>query len=657
MCGIVGFIDQAQQSDLATLETTVTCMSDRLHHRGPDSGGVWADAAAGVALGHRRLAIIDLSPQGHQPMHATNGRFVLVFNGEIYNFGALRSELHSLGHTFRGTSDTEVMLAAFSQWGIHVALARFVGMFSFAVWDRNERVLTLARDRLGEKPLYYGWMGHTFLFGSELKALRAHPAWCPSIDRDALALLVCYNYIPAPSSIYTTIRKLPPAALLSLPLADTTPGTLPNPLPYWSARRAAEEGIAQPFSGSDAEAIAHMDTLLREVVAGQMVADVPLGAFLSGGIDSSLIVALMQTQSTRPVRTFTIGFHEKIYDEAAYAKAIAHHLGTDHTELYVTPDDALAVIPRLPALYDEPFADSSQIPTFLVAEMTGRHVTVSLSGDGGDELFGGYHRYSYALDIWSKFGWLPTAARYALARAILMVPVPLFNAAFSWLAPLLVRDNNPAPIGTRFHRLADILQAGSAEQMYLRMLSYWQEPDMLVPGARGVPLPLHQAAHEARQIPDLSRRMMYIDTVTYLPDDIMVKVDRAAMGVSLETRAPLLDHRVFEYAWSLPLVMRMRSGQSKWILRQVLDRYVPHPLVERRKMGFGVPVAAWLRGPLREWAEELLSAQQLQQEGFFFAPLVRQVWEQHLAGIHDWTYHLWSILMFQAWLEQERRVN
>ncbi len=653
MCGISGCWDPLQQTSQDTLCAIAAQMADTMRHRGPDAGGIWADAAAGIALGHRRLAIVDLSPLGHQPMHSADGRFVLVFNGEIYNFTELRKELVALGHAFRGTSDTEVMLAAFCEWGVKPALQRFAGMYAFALWDKHERVLYLARDRLGEKPLYYGWTGQAFVFGSELKALRAHPAWEGSINRNALALLLRHNYIPAPYSIYCGIQKRPAATLLALPLTPLSPGTVPDPLPYWSAREAAEQGAANPFVGSDAEAVTHLDTLLREVVAQQMIADVPLGAFLSGGIDSSLIVALMQAQSARPVRTFTIGFHEASHNEAVYAKAVASHLGTEHTEMYVSPQEALDVIPRLPTLYDEPFADPSQIPTFLVSAMTRRHVTVSLSGDGGDELFGGYDHYSYAQNIWHKIGWMPYLVRYALSRMLLIIPPAVLNHSLGLLTPVLGKRKSIEPMSSRVYKVADLLAAVTADRLSQHVTTCWNNASS--PTATISNLTSVQAQQEVT-LSDMTSRMMYLDAMTYLPDDIMVKVDRAAMGVGLETRAPLLHHQGFEFAWRLPLIMKVRERSRKWLLRQILYQYVPLALVERPKAGFGVPLEAWLQGPLREWAEALLDSQRLQREGFLQPEPVRAAWSEHLAGTRERLYELWSVLMFQAWLEQETTV-
>jgi asparagine synthase (glutamine-hydrolysing) len=627
-------------------------MNATLVHRGPDDAGVWTDAAAGLALGFRRLAILDLSPEGHQPMASASGRYTLAFNGEVYNFLELRAELEGLGHRFRGHSDTEVMLAAFEEWGVEASVPRFNGMFAFAAWDRQGRRLVLARDRLGVKPLYYGWAGGAFLCGSELKALRAYPGFAPDIDRGALALYLRHNYVPAPLSIYKNVFKLPPGTLLSL---DTPQPPGPTPVAYWSVRAVAERGAAEPFRGSDRQAVVELDALLRDSVKHRMIADVPLGAFLSGGIDSSTVVALMQAQSSRPVKTFTIGFREDAYDEARYAGGVARHLGTDHTELYVTPAETLAVIPRLPDIYDEPFADSSQIPTFLVSQLARRHVTVSLSGDGGDELFGGYTRYFATNSVWRKISWVPKPVARAVASGLVTVPPPAYNAFSFLLRGPMRRLGRVGPLGDKVHKFADLLGRDSLEGFYQSFNSHWPRPaDVVVGGHEPTTVMTDPAQRLGR--PGVMDRMMYLDTVTYLPDDILVKVDRASMAVSLEARVPLIDdHRVAEFAWRLPLAMKVRDGQGKWLLRQVLEQYVPKKLYDRPKMGFGVPIDEWLCGPLREWAEGLLDPQRLRREGYFHPEPVRRKWDEHLAGRRRWHYHLWDVLMFQAWLERWRR--
>jgi asparagine synthase (glutamine-hydrolysing) len=637
MCGIAGFLGYRHLQENAIL-ATVRRMGEAIRHRGPDDSGVWTDEAAQVALVHRRLSILDLSPAGHQPMVSASGRYVMVFNGEIYNHLDLRAELEKVGTggtaamRWRGHSDTETLLAGIDAWGVEATLKRSVGMFALALWDREARALYLARDRMGEKPLYYGWQRGVFLFGSELKALKAHSAFDGEIDRDAIALQMRHNYIPAPYSIYRGIRKLLPGHVLRLTgLRDGDEGA---PRPYWSFAQGVEQGRADPFRGTDAEAVEALDGLLRAAVAGQMVADVPLGAFLSGGVDSSTVVALMQAQSARPVKTFTIGFNEAGYNEAEHAKAVARHLSTEHTELYVTPRQALDVIPRLPSLYDEPFSDSSQIPTFLVSEMTRQHVTVSLSGDGGDELFGGYGRYQKAVRWRVR---IPTGLGVLKAWA---GKAALICGAF---------DQRRTELWQQVH---DLFLAKSAAGFYLPRVSHWKRPDSLVLGGREA-VTAFTDPDRALPASDFFHDMMALDTVAYLPDDILVKVDRAAMAVSLETRVPMLDHRIVEFAWRLPLSMKMRQGEGKWVLRQVLHKYVPRELIERPKMGFGVPIDSWLRGSLREWAETLLDESRLRREGFLNSGPIRQKWAEHLAGTRNWQYYLWDVLMFQAWLEAE----
>jgi len=649
MCGIAGFISRSYCATSAG--EILRQMTDAIAHRGPDAEGVWFDAEAGVALGHRRLSILDLSPEGNQPMVSAGGRFVVVFNGEIYNYQSIRKELEDVEAVtvaWRGHSDTEVMLAAFEAWGVRQSIQKCVGMFAIALWDRRERLLYLIRDRIGEKPLYYGWCNGTFLFASELKALRVHASFTGDIDRGSLVLFLRHGYIPAPYSIYRGIRKLLPGTYLSV-RSDRQEDM---PIVYWGARAAAEAGQARPFAGTDLEAVDQLELLLRQSVRQQMVADVPLGAFLSGGIDSSTIVALMQAQSSTPVRTFTIGFHEKRYNEAERAKAVARHLGTEHTELYVTPQQALDVIARLPRLYDEPFADSSQIPTFLVSEMTRKYVTVSLSGDAGDELFGGYIRYLLCERLWRKFGWLPAGVRSGLANLLSASPTALLDVGFSWLRPVWEHYGRPGTPSAKIRALMDVLPVSSPEGVYHRLVSHWKDPAAIViDGSEPLTTLTDGTTRLAGGV--LSDRLMYLDLISYLPDDILVKVDRAAMGVSLETRVPMLDHRVVEYALSLPAALKIRQGVTKWPLRQVLYRYVPQELMERRKMGFDVPIGSWLRGPLREWTDALLDENRLRREGFFRPEPILQKWREHRAGGSNWHHYLWNVLMFQAWLEAQ----
>ena len=665
MCGFTGFLSLQPFLDKREALSILERMAVTIVSRGPDDAGYWCDAVgdAAVGLAHRRLSILDLSPAGHQPMACHTGRYVLAFNGEIYNHQDLRKALGGSSRPnplpggemadtrWRGHSDTETLLAGFVAWGVRETLTRCIGMFAISLWDKKEQTLTLARDRLGEKPLYYGWQGRgdgaSFLFGSELKALKAHPAFAADIDRNALALLMRHNYINAPHSIYQDIYKLPPGHLLRVSLRQREPKLEQ----FWSLPSVAEAGVAKPFTGTAEQATDALEALLKSAVQQQMLADVPLGAFLSGGIDSSTVVALMQAQSNRPVKTFSIGFNEEGYNEAVHAKAVAKHLGTDHTELYVTPQQALDVIPKLPGLYCEPFSDSSQIPTFLVSQLARQKVTVALSGDAGDELFGGYGRYVLANNLWGKLSRAPVGLRQLAASGIGALSPAAWNRLAEPMQSLLPHSLRQANLGDKLHKGAAVMAARSIDDLYLGLVTHW-EPNGLVIGAqepltalRGTPLPLTGL--------DDVQRMMALDAITYLPGDILTKVDRAAMGVSLETRVPFLDHRVVEFAWALPQTMKLRGGVGKWILREVLYRHVPREMFERPMMGFGVPIVSWLRGPLREWAEDLLSESRLRQEGFFNPVPIRQKWAEHLSGKRNWQHHLWDVLMFQAWLREQ----
>ena len=645
MCGIAGWWDPRQCQHVDELRHTGQRMANALHHRGPDDAGTFEDPTAGLVLAFRRLAIIDLSPAGHQPMKSVCDRYMIVFNGEIYNHKTLRVELQQ--HlTFRGHSDTEVILGGFTRWGVRATVEKLNGMFGLAVWDRATQTLTIARDRFGEKPIYYGRVNGQFLFGSELKALRAVDGFHAPVDRGALSLFMRHGYIPAPHTIYGGLHKLPPGCLL-----EVRAGVPGEPLPYWSAIDLAEKGVRNPLMGTERELEEELHSLLYEAVGMRTDSDVPLGAFLSGGVDSSLVVSLMQAQSARPVKTFTIGFTEADYNEATFAKQVATHLGTEHTELYVTPADALAVVPQLPTMYDEPFADSSQIPTHLVSSLAKGSVTVCLTGDGGDELFGGYTRYSLLADTWNRFQKIPLPARRAGGKALAAVPSHRWDTMFRVAGPMLPRGARVSRPGEKLHILASALQFNAPEDVYLQLISQWSDPSRVVLDGNEPQTALTNGAKSS--ITDPALRAMQLDSITYLPDDILVKVDRAAMAVSLETRVPLLDHRIYEFAWRLPNDLRNRPGEGKYLLRKVLDRYVPRPMFDRPKMGFGVPVGSWMRGPLREWCEDLLSPSVLHSQGLLDVDVVRSAWADHVEGRTDRAYQLWCILMLQAWLAEQ----
>jgi len=628
-------------------------MADALEHRGPDARGVWADASCGVALGHRRLSIQDLSQAGKQPMASACERYVVSYNGEIYNFRLLRDELEARGCGFRGHSDTEVLLTAISEWGLENALQRVQGMFAFALWDRRERALFLVRDRVGKKPLYYGWCGDTFLFGSELKALRTHPSFDDEIDRDALGLLTQYTYIPAPHSIFRRIRKLPAGCLLRVTSDRTRPL---DPAAYWSAADVARRAAAAPFGGSLDEATDALEKLLLDAVAGRMIADVNLGALLSGGIDSSAIVSLMQSRSAKPVRTFSIGFRERDYDEAPFARAVASHLGTDHTELYVTHRETRDVIPELPAIYDEPFADSSQIPTWIVSKLARADVTVALTGDAGDELFAGYNRYYRSLEEWERWRRMPRMLRAPAARGLRA----LSRAGWQVLGPRSGHESDSLPdwrrLAGKLEKTARAMPARDLPDLYARTRANCDPAGRIVAGASPGSCPATDPAIQTALDQPL-RQMMLVDFCGYLADDILVKVDRASMSVALELRAPFLDHRVVEFAWGLPLEHCVeqqpgKRGRGKLVLRKLLERHVPRQLFERRKQGFGVPIGEWLRGPLRSWAEDLLSPDRLARQGYLQADAVSRLWRQHQCGWRNHDNLLWSLLMFEAWLDR-----
>ena len=678
MCGFAGFLS-AQPNDVESLEELAAGMASKIAHRGPDDSGVWVDAQVGLALGHQRLSIVDLSPEGHQPMVSGSGRFVIAFNGEIYNHLAIRTELEGLAvHlregdevNWRGHSDTETLLAGFERWGVEATLAKTVGMFAFALWDARERALHLARDRFGEKPLYFGWSGsgveRAFVFGSELKALRAFPSFSNPVCRLALAQYMRFMYVPAPRSIYQDVFKLEPGCMLSIkgPAPMSAPAhPLRPPAVYesliisrwWCLADVVRAGAQSQITDQE-EAVQQLEHHLSDAVRLQSLADVPLGAFLSGGVDSSSIVALMQQQSMRPVKTFTVGFEEAGFDESPHARAVSKHIGTNHSELFVTALESQELITKLPTMYDEPFADSSQIPTHLVCCAARQHVTVALSGDAGDELFGGYNRYFWGPRIWTKLACLPYPVRQALGAAITVLPVAGWNVLSRSLNVFQPDSEAGSQLGEKLHKLAHSIHGvRNLDDLYLNLVSEWQDPAEIVRGDNGIVQEPPSQLNDALPLKGMAEsplRMMYRDSMTYLPDDILCKVDRAAMAVSLETRVPFLDHRLAELAWKLPLNMKIRAGQGKWALRQVLNKHVPRELIDRPKTGFGIPVGHWLCGPLREWAESLLDEKRLQQEGYFYPAPIRQKWAEHVSGRRDHTLSLWAVLMFQTWLEEQ----
>jgi asparagine synthase (glutamine-hydrolysing) len=655
MCGIAGFYTA---EPLPGATEKLQRMSNSIAHRGPDGRGEWFDAGYRVALAHRRLAIVDLTEEGRQPMRSASGRYIIAFNGEIYNFLRIRADLEKLGHKFRGHSDTEVMLAAFEAWGLEPSLQRFIGMFAFALWDSVQSELTLARDRVGKKPLYYCIANGRLIFGSEMKALRALPEFNARVDRQALTLFLRYNYIPAPRTIHEGVNKLEAAHFVRFGVRQHSVVELERHC-FWNATELQAEASAATASVPSSAVTSELHELLRDAVKLRMIADVPLGAFLSGGIDSSLIVALMQELSDRPVRTFTIGFKEDKYNEAQHARSVARHLGTDHTETYLTPQETLAIIPTLPLLYDEPFSDSSQIPTALVCAMARKHVTVALSGDGGDEAFGGYSRYAQARDIWRRMSRVPPWLLRTLSQGIQRVPVRFWESLARLSRPVVWGKLRADGFAYRTQRLADRMGCATPQQLYRHLMSYWLTPTKLVIDGQEPSTVLTDAA-EKNELNQFTDQMMLLDTLTYLPDDILVKVDRASMAVALELRAPLLDHRVLEFAWRLPLATKLHGARGKIALRQLLSRYVPEKLFERPKTGFAVPIYQWLRGPLRNWAEDLLDERRLRLEGYLNAIPIRNLWQSLLTGRSEWAHGgelLWSVLMFQAWLDHDRHAE
>jgi asparagine synthase (glutamine-hydrolysing) len=650
MCGIAGLLYPSLKSE--DWQKYLEAMDATLAHRGPDDNGLWFDVVVGVGLAHRRLSIIDLSPLGHQPMFSPSGRYVISYNGEVYNFKSLRMDCEKAGLALKGGSDTEVILAAIELWGIEAAVKKFTGMFAFALWDRQERALCLCRDRLGKKPLYYGQIGRAFCFGSELKAMCALPFFKREIDRDVLAMLVQYTFIPSPFSIYKDIVKVPPGSIIRVKAENGNYAV--KETSYWSLLDAANYGRTNPFEGNSAEAVEELDTLLSDAVQSRMISDVPLGAFLSGGIDSSTIVALMQKQSSIPVKTFSIGNFDMKFNEAGYAKEVARYLGTDHTEFYVSPQDVLEVVPSLPDMFDEPLPDSSQIPTFLVSKLSRSKVTVALTGDGGDEVFGGYERYKRIPQVWNALSKAPGFLRQGLLSTFRQT-APLSRPIVNIVVALLRKQGRICNYEEVFSYISGILSLKSQKELFHRYLSNETNPTGVVLGSKERETML-SSSETWPDFRDFEHAMMYVDSVSYLSEDILVKVDRASMAVSLETRIPLLDHRVVEFAWRLPLIYKMRNKQSKWILRQVLNKYVPRNLVERPKMGFGIPIGSWIKKELRSWAEALLDADRLKREGIFDPVAIRQKWMEHVSGERDWHYYLWNILTFQAWFEKRRKM-
>ena len=649
MCGLAGYFASRTET-AAAHQVAVGRMIGPITHRGPDDSGTWVDAECGVALGFRRLAIIDLSARGHQPMPSASGRFMMVFNGEVYNFGDLRRELEGSGAVFLGHSDSEVMLAAFEQWGVEPALKRFVGMFAIALWDRQDRVLHLARDRFGKKPLFVYAAPGIISFGSELKSLVAGPRFDGTVDHDAVAAYLRYMYVPAPQTIYRHVQKLMPGHLVSIKSPDLT---IPESTAFWSAEDVARHGVANPFQGTDEEGVAELERVLSDAARIRMVADVPLGAFLSGGIDSSTVVALMQAGSTRPIRTFSVGFDEPEFDEASDAARVAAHLGTDHSTIRLTGDDALSLVPSLPEWFDEPLADPSQLPTYLICREARREVTVAISGDGGDELFGGYNRYRFGESVIGPASRTPRVLRGLAAGAISAFPAATWDRWHQRARGLLPHSARQRLPGEKLHKLSQLLRENSPAGMYRSLMSAVQQPETLVLAARARTGVLERILSDQGPF-SLLDRMMLADQLGYLTDDLLAKVDRVSMAVSLEVRVPLLDHRVAEFAWSLPRRFKIRDGETKWALRQILYRHVPRALVERPKMGFSVPIDRWLRGPLREWAEDLVSDDSLRGSGLLDPTATRAVWRDFLGGSGASGLAVWTVVNLLAWQRRWR---
>ncbi len=647
MCGVAGFLIDSKSSSSVNFDLITKKMTDSIKHRGPNDSGCWNNPSEGIALGHRRLSILDLSDAGHQPMESSNGRYVIAFNGEIYNHLQIRSDIEKNNGniSWRGHSDTETILSAFETFGIQESLEKFVGMFAFSLWDKKNKILTLARDRLGEKPMYYGWQnianGRVFLFGSELKALKSFPDIDLRVDRGSLSLFLKHAYVPNPYSIYENIFSLEPGQFLQVSLTNKMTKTVN----YWEASEIIKKGSFEEYKGTPKEAVKDLKNLLRHTIKSQMISDVPLGAFLSGGIDSSTVVSIMQEQADIPVKTFTIGFNEKGFDEAKYAKSIANHLGTDHTELYISANDAIKVIPDMHSIYCEPFADSTQIPNFIVSRLANNDVTVALSGDGGDELFGGYSRYNHIDNIWKKINYFPLSTRNLISK-ILTYPLQEKSIYSRYKSKTLTNLSKRIISGT------NLINSETIDKLYLHVITQ-------IPFSEDV---IHDGYLKETKLDDLKpsfgdisniEKMMATDTINYLPDDILTKVDRAAMRTSLETRVPFLDHNIVEFAWRLPISYKVKEGESKWPLQQILKDFLPESLTKREKMGFSVPIHEWIRGPLSEWCEELLNKDRLKSEGFFDEEIVCNKWKEHLFGKKNNITFLWPILMFQSWLENQ----
>ena len=652
MCGINGFYSKS----LSTFNNVIVKMNSAISHRGPDAKGTWYDKNSGIVLGHQRLSIIDLSSAGDQPMQSNSNRFILTYNGEIYNHLEIRKEIEKNNSftKWRGSSDTETLLESIDFWGVEKTLQKIQGMFAFGLWDKKTRSLTLARDRMGEKPLYYGWQGkgnnRVFLFGSELKALKVHPGFDEQINRGAIALQLRHNCIPAPYSIYKDIYKLLPGHYLELKENDLKENFLSTPKKYWSLSERIIEGNKNQLKLDDEKILKDLEGILKLSVKKQMISDVPLGAFLSGGIDSSTVVALMQSVSNNPVKTFTVGFEENDFSEAKYAKNIAKYLGTNHTEIYVSSKKALDVIPKIPNIYDEPFSDSSQIPTFLVSQLTKQQVKVALSGDGGDELFCGYNRYLVTETFSNIFRFMPLIFRKTLASTIRSISPKKLDKILNFLPKL----DHHSGFGDRMHKVANVLDLKELNDIYYTLRSHWPNPSEIVKNSKE-PSTLLTKYKPNLNILNHQEKMMALDLLTYLPDDILVKVDRAAMASSLETRIPFLDHKLIEYVLKIPHSLKFRNGQGKWILKRILNQYIPKNLTERPKKGFEIPLSSWLRGPLRDWAENLLNEKRLNEENYFNSKLIREKWSEHLSGRKNWQHDLWDILMFQAWVETNNK--